>query len=212
MKVTASHSHPLMTLGVFFGIVYFLTVMNGSTSAASVFPNPLSKYSFTEISNCKGMYDMRIYASLNSICDDCYNLFRDPEVHSLCRYDTFTIFYHLIWQVLEPWIYPNLLLNRKNCFTSKYFKGCLEVLLIKDVKQLEEITKNISIIHPMGTDTKWFRDYSDTSRTTVSSRWFWGIQIATGFFTSTNQNKCLCVVNAWLVEHTDYLFMIILIT
>jgi len=122
MKAMAPHS--LVPLSVFFGVVYLLTVLSVPTSAASVFPNPLSKYSFTEVSNCKGMYDMRIYARLNSICNDCYNLFRDPEIHTLCR---------------------------KNCFTSKYFKGCLEVLLIKDVKQLEEITKDISAIHPMET-------------------------------------------------------------
>ena len=80
----------VMSLSVVFGVVYLLAVLNESTSAASVFPNPLSKYSFTEISNCKGVYDVRKYARLNSICDDCYNLFRDPEVHSLCRYDVFT--------------------------------------------------------------------------------------------------------------------------
>ena len=42
--------------------------------------------------------------------------------------------------------------NRDNCFTSKFFKGCLAVLLIKDEKQLEEIQKGITAIHPMDRD------------------------------------------------------------
>ena len=76
-------------LGIVIVIIYLLVTLNlGTTWAASVFPNRLSKYSFTEISNCKGRCDVRTLARLNSICDDCYNLLRDPEIDSLCRYDT----------------------------------------------------------------------------------------------------------------------------
>lgn len=36
--------------------------------------------------DCGGMYDPSIFAQLDGICEDCYNLYRSPEVHGLCRY------------------------------------------------------------------------------------------------------------------------------
>ncbi|XP_054278291.1 ion transport peptide-like isoform X2 [Macrosteles quadrilineatus] len=62
------------------------------------------KRSFYDL-QCKGVYDKSIFARLDLICDDCYNLFREPQLHQLCR---------------------------KDCFTSDYFKGCIEALLLKD--------------------------------------------------------------------------------
>ena len=52
----------------------------------SIFPHPLSKHSFTDISKCGGVYDMNIYAQFNQICLNCYNLYRDPEIYRGCRY------------------------------------------------------------------------------------------------------------------------------
>lgn len=34
---------------------------------------------------CKGVYDSAIFARLDRICDDCYNLFREPQLYTLCR-------------------------------------------------------------------------------------------------------------------------------
>lgn len=34
---------------------------------------------------CKGVYDKSIFARLDRICEDCYNLFREPQLHTLCR-------------------------------------------------------------------------------------------------------------------------------
>ena len=34
---------------------------------------------------CRGRYNAGIYTQLNNICDDCYNLFKEPDVHQLCR-------------------------------------------------------------------------------------------------------------------------------
>lgn len=36
---------------------------------------------------------------------------------------------------------------RKNCFTTNYFKGCLDALLINDEKNIQSFMKDISIIH-----------------------------------------------------------------
>ncbi|KAE8752092.1 Ion transport peptide [Frankliniella occidentalis] len=66
--------------------------------------HPLSKRSFFDI-QCKGVYDKSIFARLDRICEDCYNLFREPQLHSLCRSD---------------------------CYSTVYFKGCLEALLLKE--------------------------------------------------------------------------------
>ncbi len=35
---------------------------------------------------CRGMYDQGILTQLERICEDCYNLYKDAEVHGYCRY------------------------------------------------------------------------------------------------------------------------------
>lgn len=54
-------------------------------SGLPFFPHLLSKHSFTEISKCGGVYDRNIYAQLNQICRDCYNLYLEPEIYRGCR-------------------------------------------------------------------------------------------------------------------------------
>ncbi|XP_047113407.1 ion transport peptide [Schistocerca piceifrons] len=79
-----------------------------STAASSPLdPHHLAKRSFFDI-QCKGVYDKSIFARLDRICEDCYNLFREPQLHSLCRSD---------------------------CFKSPYFKGCLQALLLIDEEE-----------------------------------------------------------------------------
>jgi hypothetical protein len=66
-------------------------MMSGSGAAGSSSPSvsgidhPLSKRSFFDI-QCKGVYDKTIFARLDRVCEDCYNLFREPQLHSLCRF------------------------------------------------------------------------------------------------------------------------------
>nr|XP_008195066.1 PREDICTED: ion transport peptide isoform X1 [Tribolium castaneum]XP_008195067.1 PREDICTED: ion transport peptide isoform X1 [Tribolium castaneum]XP_008195068.1 PREDICTED: ion transport peptide isoform X1 [Tribolium castaneum]XP_008195069.1 PREDICTED: ion transport peptide isoform X1 [Tribolium castaneum]ABN79657.1 ion transport peptide isoform A [Tribolium castaneum] len=67
-------------------------------------PHHFTKRSFFDI-QCKGVYDKSIFAKLDSICEDCYMLFREPQLHNLCR---------------------------KNCFTTDYFKGCIDTLQRSD--------------------------------------------------------------------------------
>lgn len=87
-----------------FLVTLALAILIDSSSAASVFSHPLSKRSFFDI-NCRGVYDKSIYARLDRVCQDCYNLYREPELHTLCR---------------------------GNCFSNKFFNGCLESLLLQD--------------------------------------------------------------------------------
>nr|ABO43964.1 putative ion transport peptide-like precursor [Daphnia magna] len=110
-------------LGVATLLVVLLAVLpsypSSAMSALSSGHHSLSKRSFFDI-NCKGLYDKSIFARLDRICQDCYNLYREPELHTLCR---------------------------KNCFTTNYFKGCLDALLINDEKNIQSFMKDISIIH-----------------------------------------------------------------
>ena len=34
---------------------------------------------------CRGRYDPAIYTTLDNICEDCYNLYKEPDIHSMCR-------------------------------------------------------------------------------------------------------------------------------
>ena len=36
---------------------------------------------------CSGMYDRASFSALNAVCDDCYDLYKEPEIHALCRYE-----------------------------------------------------------------------------------------------------------------------------
>lgn len=39
---------------------------------------------------CAGRYRMDTFATLDAVCDDCYELYKEPEIHSLCRQGTLT--------------------------------------------------------------------------------------------------------------------------
>ncbi|XP_012221385.1 ion transport peptide-like isoform X1 [Linepithema humile] len=104
-------------------LTWSLTVMLISSciglgaDAATLSGHPLGKRSFFDI-QCKGVYDKSIFARLDRICEDCYNLFREPQLHMLCK---------------------------KECFTTDYFKGCLDVLLMTD--EVEKIQMWIKQLH-----------------------------------------------------------------
>ncbi|XP_015607013.1 ion transport peptide isoform X2 [Cephus cinctus] len=79
----------------------------GLADASVLMGHPLGKRSFMDI-QCKGVYDKSLFARLDRICEDCYNLFREPQLHSLCRQD---------------------------CFSTQYFTSCVQALLLEDEKE-----------------------------------------------------------------------------
>ncbi|XP_050526004.1 ion transport peptide-like isoform X2 [Daktulosphaira vitifoliae] len=85
----------------------------GTGSSSSGIEHSLSKRSFFDI-QCKGVYDKAIFARLDRVCEDCYNLFQVDKLRFLCR---------------------------EKCFTTEFFKGCLDVLLLDD--EMESIQKGI---------------------------------------------------------------------
>ena len=34
---------------------------------------------------CTGMYQKATFTQLDAVCDECYDLYKEPEIHSLCR-------------------------------------------------------------------------------------------------------------------------------
>ncbi|CAG7730404.1 unnamed protein product [Allacma fusca] len=90
------------------GLGLLLVILGSSTVDSSVMGSrPLSKRSFFDI-QCKGAYDKAIFSKLDRVCDDCFNLYREPQLHSLCR---------------------------GNCFATEMFFECLDALTMGDEKE-----------------------------------------------------------------------------
>ena len=65
----------------------------GHSSSILVHANPsvtfwadsgISGQSHKELS-CNGAYDSQLLSRLERVCDNCYNLYKDWQVHSMCR-------------------------------------------------------------------------------------------------------------------------------
>ena len=56
---------------------------------------------------CKGLYNPSAYTRLVTICRDCFNLYKEPEVYSLCM---------------------------GGCFDSQHFMHCAKTLLLEEKK------------------------------------------------------------------------------
>lgn len=45
---------------------------------------------------CRGIYDASIFARLERVCEDCYNLYKDDEVLGHCRYFRITVSFMIV--------------------------------------------------------------------------------------------------------------------
>ncbi|XP_065569189.1 ion transport peptide-like isoform X2 [Artemia franciscana] len=93
--------------------ISFLMMISSPPVDGHALGHHLSKRSFFDL-QCKGYYDKQIFAKLDRVCYDCYNIFRDPEIHQLCR---------------------------SNCFDSEYFKACADALMIKE--EFQELVERL---------------------------------------------------------------------
>lgn len=73
--------------------------------------------SFFDI-ECKGQFNKAIFYRLDRICEDCYSLFREPQILSFCK---------------------------KSCFTTDYFRGCLDALQLTD--EIETLKPFIKVLN-----------------------------------------------------------------
>lgn len=45
---------------------------------------PVDKRNFESL-RCRGVYRTAIFTQLDAVCDDCYQLYKEPEIHAICR-------------------------------------------------------------------------------------------------------------------------------
>merc|ERR1719410_1182532 len=55
---------------------------------------------------CSASPSLRVLKYLDRICDDCYMLYRDPDIYQMCRSD---------------------------CFNNRFFLGCMDVMMVSKV-------------------------------------------------------------------------------
>ena len=65
--------------------------------------------------SCKGLYNPSVFMRLLNICRDCFNLYKEPEVYTLCT---------------------------DGCFNNKYLLHCAKALLVEEHK-LEPLINQI---------------------------------------------------------------------
>ncbi|CAG5100207.1 Similar to Ion transport peptide-like (Schistocerca gregaria) [Cotesia congregata] len=85
-------------LGKMIQLVIIIWVVVSSCQAAD--NDKLSQWSFEEI-GCEGFYDKKMFESLDNVCQECHGLYQEAIVYNTCR---------------------------QSCFTSEYFRDCLETL------------------------------------------------------------------------------------
>jgi len=73
-----------------------------------------SSMSLADDAGCQGRLALSKFAKVNQICEECHSLFKELEVYRLCRAD---------------------------CFGTKFYYGCMEVLLVE-----EDLKKQVSSI------------------------------------------------------------------
>ena len=56
----------------------------GGGGAGSVQESKVFKRSFAGL-GCLGVYDKAKFARLDRVCEECYTLYREPDIHSACR-------------------------------------------------------------------------------------------------------------------------------
>ncbi|XP_015913567.1 crustacean hyperglycemic hormone [Parasteatoda tepidariorum] len=70
----------------------------------------VDKRGFSDL-GCMGVYDKSKFARLDRVCEECYQLVRESDVHTSCR---------------------------SNCFKNDFFTQCVDALLLrKDRLQLD---------------------------------------------------------------------------
>ena len=77
--------------------------------------NKIKPKSIKSSSECRGLYNPSAYKKLENICTDCYNLFKEPEVHTFCM---------------------------SGCFDSSFFMTCVKSLMMEE-DMVRELVKMV---------------------------------------------------------------------
>lgn len=125
--------------------------------------------------DCKGTYNKSYFFRLDRICEDCYSLFREPQLLTMCKYvrqhqrnrlqlklihpptqcttETINTPFSILFTTFLwfPYHLSLLLISRKDCFTTMYFKGCVEALQLSD--EISQFKKFIQVVNGATPDT-----------------------------------------------------------
>lgn len=77
----------------------------------------LHKRSFLEL-GCRGNFEQSYLARLERVCEECYQLYREPQVYNLCR---------------------------GSCFKNENFDLCADALLLKD--EMTDLRRMINYVY-----------------------------------------------------------------
>ncbi|KAM7286735.1 crustacean hyperglycemic hormones [Ixodes scapularis] len=77
----------------------------------------LHKRSFLEL-GCRGNFEQSYLARLERVCEECFGLYREPQVYNICR---------------------------ENCFKNENFLKCAEALLLHD--EMESLKGKVDYLY-----------------------------------------------------------------
>lgn len=74
---------PLL-IAVLLALVLVTVLANSTQQPKQVEAKGIFKRSFAGL-GCLGVYDKAKFARLDRVCEECYQLYREPDIHSACR-------------------------------------------------------------------------------------------------------------------------------
>ncbi|ROT67920.1 iron transport protein [Penaeus vannamei] len=98
-------------------LMLFLVLMicqQGYASFIKVRPNTLREFQFLK---CQGEFNKAQYVSLSHVCEDCHNLYRQPEILTECK---------------------------ANCFQNTLFPTCVSLLMLD--RHEDDLNKKVALI------------------------------------------------------------------
>ncbi|GFQ69755.1 ion transport peptide-like [Trichonephila clavata] len=99
----------LIQMALFRVLVCLLVIAVSVNEAA----HSLQKRSFVQL-GCMGLFDRSKFTRLATICEDCFELYREPDIHTHCM---------------------------SNCFKNNYFSKCVDALLLTN--EQEELDNSV---------------------------------------------------------------------
>ena len=95
-------------------------------------PKSKRKYSYVGL-GCRGMFHQIFFSKLENLCDQCYEMYKIPEIHHLCRYLNYLILQCLKYkEALKKFFF----FGRSDCFQSDYFQSCVSALMLKEKQEV----------------------------------------------------------------------------
>lgn len=77
-------SEPETAMKTIIAAVFLLAITFAVVGLKGADAKNLHKRSFVSL-GCMGVYDKSKFARLDRVCEECYQMFRDPDIHSMCR-------------------------------------------------------------------------------------------------------------------------------